>query len=157
VLGPLEETANAPRINPAAVIDLEATVDAGHGRKLSWRRQNANAEGLLDLAAPVSSSANRDATLYVCTPVLSPAAQRARLVVDTPVEVTAWLSGKPVALSARDQSSGEPRTGLIDLSHGPSTLLLRLVSRGAGGASPSLVTTIVADQPVGFTAAVAGR
>jgi putative membrane-bound dehydrogenase-like protein len=157
VLGPLEESALAPRINPSAVIDLDATVDAGHGHRLSWRRQNANAEGLLDLAAPASGNANRAAAVYVCTPVLSPAAQRARLVVDTPAEVTAWLSGKPVALSARDQNSGEPRTGLIDLPHGSSTLLLRLTSRGADAAQPLLVTTIVADQPVGFTAAVAGR
>ena len=55
VVGPLAESGDGPRINPASAVDLDASVDDGRGHKLSWRRMNANAEGLVDLTALASA------------------------------------------------------------------------------------------------------
>ena len=85
------------------------TVDDGHGRKLSWRRVNANAEGLVDLSALVGSDAKTEACAYIYAPLISPVAQTARLVLDTPAGAAAWVNGKPVTLSATGSDKGGPR------------------------------------------------
>ena len=85
-------------------------------------------------------------------PVVSPVSQQASLVIDTPAEVSAWLNGKPVVISGESREKGEPRTALVDLPKGSSTLLIRLTCDGAANDRAWLVTTFVADQPVGFDA-----
>jgi hypothetical protein len=150
VVGPLSESGDAPRINPASAVDLEASLDDGRGRKLSWRRLDANAEGLVDLSALVSAQSKGAAAIYAYTPIVSSTAQKAKLVIDTPAEVAAWLNGKPVALSGA-RAKGEPRTAAVDLPRGPGALLIRITADGTSRVPASLVTTLVADQPVGFT------
>ena len=81
-------------------VDLEAAVDDGQGRKLSWRRVTANAEGLVDLAPLAGGDSKTEAAAYLYAPLVSPVAQKARLVLDTPAEATAWVNGKPVALAS---------------------------------------------------------
>ncbi len=151
VVGPISESGDAtPRINPASPVDLEASLDDGRGRKLSWRRLNANAEGLVNLSPLVSAESKAGSTIYAFTPITSPTAQKAKLVLDTPAEVAVWLNGKPVALAgARDK--GEPRTATLDLVPGAGSLLIRATTDGTSRGPAALVTTLVADQPVGFT------
>jgi putative heme-binding domain-containing protein len=146
VVGPFAQTDDAPRINPASAIDLDASIDDGGGHKLSWRRITTNAEGRVDLSTLASADAKPDAAVYAYTPILSPTAQKAALVVDTPADVAVWLNGKPVALSG-GQAKGEPRTASVDLPQGSGSLLIRMTTQGPA----SLVTTFVADQPIGFT------
>jgi putative membrane-bound dehydrogenase-like protein len=152
VLGPLDEPGGTPRVGPATAVDLEASVDDGRGRKLSWRRMDANAEGLVDLSALAPGEPGRAAAAYAYTPILSPEAQKARLVLDTPAEVAVWLNGKQVALAGGGGLAGdEPRAATVDLPRGPGTLLIRLALDGRSRAHAHLVTTLVADQPIGFT------
>jgi putative membrane-bound dehydrogenase-like protein len=151
MVGPLVESGDAAnRINPASAVDLEASLDDGRGRKVSWRRLNANAEGLVDLASLASADSKGGATVYAYTPIVSPKAQKARLVIDTPAEVAVWLDGKPIALAGA-REKGEPRTAAVDLAQGPGALLIRVSLDGTARGPASLVTTFVADQPVGFT------
>jgi putative membrane-bound dehydrogenase-like protein len=155
ILGPVSDSASSTRIDPAAMVNLDAAVDDGNGRKLSWRRMNANAEGFVDLSALVAgepkdeAAARQHTVAYVYSPLLSPVAQRARLVLDIPVEVAAWVDGKPVTLSSSGNEKGGPRVAELDLPRGPGSLLIRVPLRQGPA---TLVTTIVADQPVGFTA-----
>ncbi len=120
----------------------------GKGHDLSWRRTNANAEGLADLTPLVVGDAKNAA--YAYTSVVSPRAQSAKLVVDSPAEVAVWLNGKPVALTGGNPDKNEPRTALVDLTEGSSSLLIRVPVDGRPNAAASLVTTLVADRPVGF-------
>ena len=99
----------------------------------------------MDLASLASADAKSGVTLYAYTPILSPTSQKATLVLDTPAEVAVWLNGKPVALST-GEAKGEPRTAFVDLPQGPGSLLIRMTPEGPA----PLVTTFVADQPVGF-------
>jgi hypothetical protein len=154
LIGPFLETGDARRIDPASAVDLDVSIDDGRGRKLSWRRTSANAEGLIDLTDLAAGDANRGASVYAYTPVLSPGPQQARLILDTSADVAAWLGGKPVTLARHGQAQDEPRSALVDLPPGPTTLVIRLALDRRLGAKPALVTTIVADQPVGFTSAV---
>jgi putative membrane-bound dehydrogenase-like protein len=150
MVGPLAQTGDVPRIDPAAAVDLDATLDDGGGHKLSWRRINANAEGRVDLSTLAAAGAKPGAAIYVYSPIVSPTAQKAALVLDTPADVAVWLNGKPVALST-SHAKGEPRTGTVDLAPGSGSLLIRMTPEGTSGGPASLVTTFVADQPVGFT------
>ena len=150
VVGPLSESGDALRINPASAVDLEASLDDGRGHKVSWRRLNANAEGLIDVSALASSDAKGGLPFYAFTPIVSSTGQKARLVLDTPAEVAVWLNGKPVPLSG-SREKGEPRSAAVELSQGPGALLIRLTPDATARGPASLVTTIVADQPVGFT------
>jgi putative membrane-bound dehydrogenase-like protein len=151
VLGPISGSAS---IDPTATVDLDAAVDDGHGRKLSWRRVNANAEGLVDLAPLAGGDPKTEAAAYLYAPLVSPVAQKARLVLDTPAEAVAWVNGKPVALSAFGSGGekGGPRTAELVLPEGSGSLLIRVPLRGGSASPATIVTTIVADQPVGFTA-----
>ena len=156
VVGPLSEAGDGPRMSPASAVDLDASVDDGRGHKLSWRRMNANAEGLIDPTTMASADPKKGASLYAYTPIVSPTAQKARLVLDTPAEVAAWLNGKAVPLSgARDK--GEPRSAIVHLAQGAGALLIRVTPDFAARGPASLVTTFVADQPVGFTAGEPAR
>ena len=87
---------------------------------------------------------------YAMIPVISPESQRASLVIDTTVDVSAWLNGKPVVLSANGRDQGEPRTALVDLPKGASRLLIRLAREGGENTQALVVTTFITDQPVGF-------
>ncbi|HZW32058.1 MAG TPA: PVC-type heme-binding CxxCH protein [Isosphaeraceae bacterium] len=151
VIGPLEESRGAARIDPAIPVDLQASRDDGRGRKLSWRRMNADTEGLVDLGTLGTIESRRATVVYAYTPVVSPVDQKARLVLDTPAEVAVWIEGKPVPLAAGDPARGEPRTATVDLPQGSAALLVRLALDGRSGARAHLVTTVVADQPVAFS------
>src|SRR5207248_4335433 len=113
VVGPLDEPGGTPRIDPASSVDLEAPVDDGRGRKLSWRRVSANTEGLIDLTAVGSGDPGHAAAVYAYTPVVSPLAQKGRLVFDTPAAVAVWLNGKPVTLPGGSAAHDEPRTATV--------------------------------------------
>jgi len=154
ILGPIAEsgTFTTPRIHPTEKVDLDATVDDGRGHNLTWRRVNANAEGIVDLSALVTAESKGGSFAYLYTPLVSPVAQRARLVLDTPAEASAWVNGKPVDLSASGGEKGGAREAELELPQGSGWLLIRLALEGRSRPPATLVTTIVADQPVGFTA-----
>jgi putative heme-binding domain-containing protein len=157
VIGPVDESRGQPRIDPAAAVDLEASVDEGQGRKLSWRRINANTEGLVDLGTLGAVESGRAAAAYAFTPVVAPMAQNARLVLDSPAEVAVWLNGRPVPLSPGGPAQDQPRTATVDLPQGAGSLLIRVPLDGRPAARAHLVTTFVADQPVAFTSAGGSR
>ena len=81
----------------------------------------------------------------------SPVEQRARLVVETHSSLTVWLSGKPVISSSPTHLMSEPREVEITLPKGLSTLMIRLTGGGRPAGQATLVTTVVAGQPVSFT------
>jgi putative heme-binding domain-containing protein len=148
VIGPLQESNGSPLVDPAGKLDLEAPVNDGRGRQLSWRRASANAEGQADLT-PLLTGELKEAA-YASTPVVSPIAQQATLVIDTTAETLAWLDGKRVALSPKSPDKNEPRSAVVDLPRGESRLLIRLAPAGRPDAQATLVTTFVVDRPVGF-------
>jgi putative membrane-bound dehydrogenase-like protein len=154
VLGPIAEsgTFTTPRVHPTEKVDLDATIDDGRGHNLTWRRVNANAEGIVDLSALIAGDSKLGSFVYLYAPLASPVAQRARLVLDAPAEAAAWVNGKPVDLTATGGEKGGPRVAELELSLGSGSLLLRLAIEGRSSLPTTLVTTIVADQPVGFTA-----
>ena len=153
-IGPVHEPDGRPVFEPIAKLDLHGPVKDGRGRELSWRRVSANAEGQADLSPLVAGDAKNAA--YVWVPVVSPVAQKARIVFDTPADIAVWLDGKPVALSGKSENKNEPRTAVVDLPEGSSALLIRVPASGKSSCPASLVTTLVADRPVGFNAAEAG-
>ena len=155
VIGPLDEIGGKPRVDPTKAINLDSAVDDGHGRKLSWRRIDANTEGLVDLT-PFSVSDHAESktagAAFAFMPVASPVGQKATLALDTTADVTVWLNGKSVVLSESKPGKTEPRTAAIELPAGPSALLIRVAPGGRSNGKATLVTTLVVDQPVGFSA-----
>src|SRR5262249_14942752 len=143
VLGPISDRS---RIDPAAAVDLDAAVDDGQGRKLSWRRVNANAEGLVDLTPLAAGDPKNEPAAYLYAPLVSPVAQQARLVLDTPADAAAWVNGKPAALSASGGDPAGPRVARLELPEGSGSLLIRVPLRGGSATPATMVTTIVADQ-----------
>jgi len=150
VIGPLHEPDGIPLLDPASRLDLAAPLADGRGRQLSWRRASANAEGQADLTPLVAGDPKYAA--YASIPVVSPIEQQATLVLDTPAETLVWLNGRRVALSPKSQDQNEPRTATVDLPRGASTLLIRVALGGRPNVQASLVTTFVADRPIGFDA-----
>ena len=75
---------------------------------------------------------------------------------DTPADIAVWLDGRPLGFASASESKGEPRTTVVDLPEGASAILVRVPAGGKSNAQASLVTTLVADRPVGFNAAEAG-
>jgi len=148
-IGPIHEPDGRPLIDTASKLDLETLIDDGRGKKLSWRRTGANAEGLADLSALVAGDAKNAA--YAWVPVNSPVDQRARLVLDTPAEFVVWLNGTPVSFGGESHDKSGPRAAVVDLPEGPSALFFRLAASGRPNLQATLVTTLVADRPVGFT------
>ena len=142
-IGPLSEVKASPALDPAGKLDPEARLPGADGREVSWRRLAADADGAVDLGPLVGADADRVA--YLLTPVRSSAAQDARLVLDSRADVRAWLGGRRVQLPA-PSADGEPRTAIISLPEGETTLLLRV----GGGSDASVVTTLVADRPIDF-------
>ena len=140
VLGPVEDSADHPAIDPAKPLDA---------KDLTSRRLTANAEGVADLAPVVGADAGKSA--YLLTPVTSRSDQEVRLVLDTAQDVRAWIGGKPVAFSA--PSAGEPRSATVALAKGTTDLIIRV----PGGDAPRLVATIVSDEPVEFSPSEAAR
>jgi hypothetical protein len=141
-IGPVAETNGKTAHDPTQKIDLSADLIDPAGRKLEWRRLDANAESLVDLSTLAGTDPSKVVYLYV--PIVSPIAQQARLVLDTKANASAWLGGKPLALPGA--ASGQERTVEVDLPEGSSDLLIRI----AGGPSVSIVTTIVSEKPVAF-------
>ncbi len=80
VIGPIDEPNGARTLDPTARIDLSASVRGTNGQVLSWRRLDANAEGLVNLSAMAADGPGQ--AIYVYTPVTSPVEQKARLVVE---------------------------------------------------------------------------
>ena len=94
--------------------------------------------------------------VYAYTTVTSPVQQQARLVVETHSSLTVWMSGKPVITSSPTHLMSEPREVDINLPSGQSSLLIRLTGGGRLAGQATLVTTIVAGQPVSFSGNDAG-
>jgi putative heme-binding domain-containing protein len=148
VIGPLLESNGSALLQPASKFDLEAPIADGRGHQLSWRRASATAEGQVDLRPVVTGDAKYAA--YVFTPVVSPIQQQATLVLDTLAEPLAWLNGKKLALTSWSPDSSEPRTATVDLPKGTSMFMIRVLPPREITSEVSLVTTFIAEQPVGF-------
>jgi putative membrane-bound dehydrogenase-like protein len=146
--GPVHEPDGKPIFDPISKLNLRESVNDGRGRELSWRRFSANAEGIADVS-PLCGGDSRSAA-YAWTPIVSPVSQKARIIFDTPAEIAVWLDGKPLALSGKQGDKNEPRAAVVDLAVGSSALLIRVVADGRTSAQAGLVTTVVADRPVGF-------
>jgi putative membrane-bound dehydrogenase-like protein len=141
-IGPVAENNGKTALDPAQKIDLTSDLIDPDGRKLLWRRLDANAESLVDLSTLAGTDPSK--AVYLYAPIVSPIAQQARLVLDTKANVSAWLGGKLLAFP--DAASGQERAVEVDLSEGSSDLLIRI----NGGPSVSIVTTVVSEKPVAF-------
>ncbi len=144
VIGPVSETNGTAALDPTKKLDLKSSLQGSDGQKLSWRRVDANAEGRVDFANVVGTDPQRAA--YLCIPVGSSVAQDARVVLDSKTDVKVWLNGSELALTAAGEK--KPRSAVVRLPQGRSELLIRV----AGSPSSSLVTTVVADRPLDFSA-----
>ena len=144
VIGPVAEPKDALAIDPTEKIDLTANLRGPEGQKLSWRRLDANAEGVADLTTLAGADASKAVWTYV--PVVSPIGQEALLVIDSKADLKVWLGGKPVALPGASEDG--PRALTVDLPKGTSDLLIRV----PGGPAAALVTTFVAARPLEFRA-----
>jgi putative membrane-bound dehydrogenase-like protein len=142
--GPVSEPNGTPSLDPSQKVDTSINLRGPEGQKLSWRRLDANAESLADLALVAGDDATKAAYLFV--PVASPVAQQALFVLDTKADVKAWLNGKPLALP--NSGDDATRSLTVDLPQGPSELLIRV----AGSPAASIVTTFVAGKPLAFQA-----
>jgi putative membrane-bound dehydrogenase-like protein len=140
--GPFAEENGTRAFDPTKKVNLAADLRGPAGQRVSWRRLDANAEGLADLAALTGGDPKRIA--YAYAPVVSPVDQEAQLVIDTKADVKVWLNGQPVGLPGG--SGGQPRAVVVNLPKGRSDLLIRV----AGGPNAGLVTTLVSDQPLAF-------
>ncbi len=149
VIGPLTESGREPAINPDAKIDLGAAVRGPGQQVLSWRRLDANAEGLANLTALVAGTPQN--VVYAYIPVTSPIEQKVSVVIETYSNLTVWLGSKQVVISSPNHLTNEPREVEVTLPKGTSPLLIRLTGRGRPGDQATLVTTIVSEQPVSFT------
>lgn len=154
-IGPVYEPNGTRIVDPASRLDLGSPVDDGRGHRLSWRRLAATAEGQADLSSLSGGDPNQ--AVYAFVPLISPDRQQARLVIDTSAEITAWLDGKALSLSSKNQDKNEPLAAIVDLPAGSSRLLIRIAPGTKPEAWASVVTTLVADQPVGFDAGTASR
>jgi hypothetical protein len=153
-VGPVSEPNGTPLVDSESKLDLRTPVADGRGHQVAWRRLTANAEGQADFAPLMAGDSKHVA--YATIPVASPVAQQARLIVDSPAHISAWLNGKPVALSADGQAKDEPLAAIVDLSQGSNRLLFRLSPENRTRSAATIVTTVVSDQPVGFDAGDAG-
>ncbi len=147
--GPVHEPGGRSMFEPISKLNLRGSVNDGHGQELSWRRFSADAEGVADMS-PLCGGDSKSAA-YAWAPIVSPVSQRARIIFDTPAEIAVWLNGKPLLLSGQKGGKKGPRAAVVDLIEGSSTLLIRVVSDGRSSTQGALVTTVVADRPVGFS------
>jgi putative heme-binding domain-containing protein len=144
VIGPIAEASGSLALDPTAKIDLSANLRGPEGQKLSWRRLDANAEGLADLTTLAGADGSK--AVYAYAPVVSPFEQEALFVVDSRADVKVWLGGKLLALPSATE--GAPRAVTVTLPKGSSDLLIRV----NGGPNASLVTTFVSGRPLEFRA-----
>jgi putative membrane-bound dehydrogenase-like protein len=142
-IGPLVEKEGQLGLDPTAKVNLAQPLRDADGQTLKWRRLDANAEGLADLT---SVAAEPGRVVYAYTPIVVDDEQEARLVIEAKTNVRAWLGGKEVDLP--EARPGQARAAVVDLPRGRSDLVLRV----AGGPNTGVVTTIVAERPVAFTA-----
>ena len=122
-------------------------------RVLSWRRLDANAEGLVDLSAMAADGPGQ--AIYVTTPVTSPVEQKARLVVDTPASVTGlaeWQARDLVEPEPTLEVEPAPR-GRRELARGHVHPLDPDDRQGPSAGQATLVTTFVSAQPVSLVVA----
>jgi putative heme-binding domain-containing protein len=149
VMGPISEPGGERVIDVGGKIDLSAHLRSTSGEQLTWRRLDANAEGVADLTALAGGSLQ--SAIYAYVTVNSPIDQPARLVVETQSALSVWLSGKPVISLGPAPATSEPRETSVSLSKGLGTLLLRLSGETRSAGQSTLVTTFVSAQPVSFT------
>jgi putative membrane-bound dehydrogenase-like protein len=142
VIGPFAESNGTLAVDPRRPLDLTANLRGPGGQKLSWRRLDANAESLADLATVAGTDAA--GAVYAYAPVVSPIEQPARLVLDTKAEIQVWLGGKPLAVPK--SSDDRPRALEVTLPKGASDLVIRV----AGSPGATLVTTFVSNRPLAF-------
>jgi putative heme-binding domain-containing protein len=142
VAGPVAEPGGSLALDPKRKIDLAGNLRGPDGRKLSWRRLDANAESLADLTTVAGTEPGR--AVYAYAPIVSPIEQDARLVIDTRADIQVWLGGRPLDLP-RPSDDGTMAVG-VTLPRGESDLLIRV----AGGPSAALVTTFVSRRPLAF-------
>ena len=117
-------------------VDLAANLRGPEGQKLSWRRLDANAEGLADLTT-LAADGPGEAHLRLRPGHLADRAEgpaRPR----HPADVTAWLDGKPVDLvaSRTTRELTSPARSTSSLPKGRPPLLIR-VPAAAGGQARS--------------------
>jgi putative membrane-bound dehydrogenase-like protein len=144
VIGPVAESGGSMALDPTVKVDLSANLRGPEGQKLSWRRLDANAEGLADLTTLAGTDEAK--AVYAYAPIISPIEQEALFVVDSKADVRVWLSGKLLALPK--PTEGEPRAVTVTLPKGSGDLLIRV----NGGPNAALVTTFVSGRPLEFRA-----
>jgi len=144
VIGPVSETNGTTAVDTTKKVDLSSTLPGVGGQKVSWRRLDANAEGRADLTNIVGADPQRNA--YLGIPVRSAFDQDARLVLDTKADIKVWFKGSELALPPLREN--EPRMISIRVPKGQTDLLIRVT----GGPNSSIVTTLVADRPLEFSA-----
>lgn len=145
VVGPLGDSNNGTSaIDPRTKINVRETITGPDGRKLSWRRLDANAEGRADLSTLAGEDPKQ--AVYLHAPVGSAVEQDAQLVLETKGDLKVWFNGKELALP--EPRENQPRSVFVRVPKGSSDLLIRT----AGAPNAALVTTFVADRPVEFTA-----
>ncbi|WP_406697185.1 PVC-type heme-binding CxxCH protein [Singulisphaera sp. Ch08] len=144
VIGPLANAKDGSSpFDTSVKVNLRETLTGPEGRKLSWRRLNANAEGRADLST--LAGADPKQVVYLHAPVGSPVEQDAQLVLETKGDLKVWFNGKELELPQSQEN--EPRSVFVRLPKGSSDLLIR----AAGNPNAALVTTLVADRPVEFS------
>jgi putative heme-binding domain-containing protein len=143
-IGPVAESNGTLALDPTVKIDLSANLRGPEGQKLSWRRLDANAEGLADLTTLAGSDGAK--AVYAYVPVISPIEQEARFVVDSKADVKVWLGGKPLSLPKASEDA--PRAVTVSIPKGSSDLVIR----ATGGPNAALVTTFVSGRPLEFRA-----
>ena len=84
--------------------------------------------------------------VYLYAPVGSPVEQDAQLVLETKGDLKVWFNGKELELPKAQEN--QPRSVFVRIPKGSSDLLIRT----AGAPNAALVTTLVADRPVEFSA-----
>jgi putative heme-binding domain-containing protein len=149
VIGPISESGSQRSFDVSGKISLSASVRGSRGAQLSWRRIDANAEGLADLTSMTGSSP--ESAIYAYLIVNSPVDQPAKLVVDSHSTLSVWLAGKLVLSSGATPASSEPHEADVTLPRGTSTLLLRISGAAQAAGQGTIVTTFVSAQPVSFT------
>jgi len=143
-IGPVADSVETPAFDVSAKVNLRSTLVDPEGRKVTWRRLDANAEGRGDLSTLAPTEPKQ--ALYLYVPVRSPIAQDAQLVIDTEGDdLHAWFNGRSVNLARTREH--EPRSVFLQVPEGASELLIRV----PGGSAKALVTTLVADRPLEFS------
>ena len=155
VIGPLHEPDGTPLVDPASKLDLAGARRRRPGPPalLAASERERRRTGRLD--AP---GRRRPEACRVCLGPGGLADRAAGHARPRHAGRDRW-SGSMASRwhsPAKSQDKNEPRTAVVDLPEGASTLLIRVAAGGRSDAQASLVTTFVADRPVGFDAGAVG-